>query len=72
MKFVIIGGDAAGMSAASRAKRKNPDIDITVLEQTHDVSWDKWDNKMLSVIPLFVDSLNIQLYWVVHCSKDSM
>ncbi len=39
MKFVIIGGDAAGMSAASRAKRKNPDIDITVLEQTHDVSY---------------------------------
>jgi len=39
MKFVIIGGDAAGMSAASRAKRKNPDIDIVVLEQTHDVSY---------------------------------
>ncbi|MBC2704449.1 FAD-dependent oxidoreductase [Desulfobacula sp.] len=39
MKFVIIGGDAAGMSAASRAKRKNPDIDIIVLEQTHDVSY---------------------------------
>ena len=39
MKFVIIGGDAAGMSAASRAKRKNPDIDVLVLEQTHDVSY---------------------------------
>jgi len=39
MKFVIIGGDAAGMSAASRVKRKNPDIEITVLEQTHDVSY---------------------------------
>jgi len=39
MKFVIIGGDAAGMSAASRAKRKNPDIEIIVLEQTYDVSY---------------------------------
>jgi len=39
MKFVIIGGDAAGMSAASRAKRKKPEIDVTVLEQTGDVSY---------------------------------
>ena len=39
MKFVIIGGDAAGMSAASRAKRNRPDLEITVLEQTGDVSY---------------------------------
>jgi len=39
MKFVIIGGDAAGMSAASRAKRNEPEIDVTVLEQTQDVSY---------------------------------
>jgi len=39
MKFVIIGGDAAGMSAASRAKRRQPEIDVTVLEQTRDVSY---------------------------------
>ena len=39
MKFVVIGGDAAGMSAASRAKRNQPDLDITVLEQTEDVSY---------------------------------
>jgi len=39
MKFVIIGGDAAGMSAASRAKRNNPDIEVTVLEKTMDVSY---------------------------------
>jgi protoporphyrinogen oxidase len=39
MKFVVIGGDAAGMSAASRAKRKQPDMDITVLEKTSDVSY---------------------------------
>lgn len=39
MKFVIIGGDAAGMSAASRAKRRAPDMDVVVLEKTGDVSY---------------------------------
>lgn len=39
MKFVIIGGDAAGMSAASRARRNNPDLEVVVLEQTQDVSY---------------------------------
>ena len=39
MDFVIIGGDAAGMSAASRARRQYPDLRITVLEQSRDVSY---------------------------------
>jgi NADPH-dependent 2,4-dienoyl-CoA reductase/sulfur reductase-like enzyme len=39
MRFVIIGGDAAGMSAASRFKRKARDAEVIVLEQTHDVSY---------------------------------
>jgi NADPH-dependent 2,4-dienoyl-CoA reductase/sulfur reductase-like enzyme len=39
MKFIVIGGDAAGMSAASRAKRSRPDLDVTVLEKTMDVSY---------------------------------
>jgi CoA-dependent NAD(P)H sulfur oxidoreductase len=39
MKFVVIGGDAAGMSAASKAKRNDPSIDVVVLEQTSDVSY---------------------------------
>lgn len=39
MNFLIIGGDAAGMSAASRAKRLNPSLSVTVLEQTQDVSY---------------------------------
>jgi len=39
MKFVIIGGDAAGMSAASRAKRRAPEMEVIVLEQTNDVSY---------------------------------
>jgi len=39
MRFVVIGGDAAGMSAASRAKRHQPDMDVIVLEKTGDVSY---------------------------------
>jgi len=39
MRFVVIGGDAAGMSAASRAKRNDPSIETIVLEQTSDVSY---------------------------------
>ena len=39
MRFVVIGGDAAGMSAASRAKRNQPDLEVIVLEQTGDVSY---------------------------------
>ena len=39
MKIVIIGGDAAGMSAASRIARKYPDNRIIVLEATKDVSY---------------------------------
>ena len=39
MAFIIIGGDAAGMSAASRAKRNQQELEIIVLEQTEDVSY---------------------------------
>ena len=39
MRFVIIGGDAAGMSGASRAKRLNPGLEVIVLEKTADVSY---------------------------------
>jgi protoporphyrinogen oxidase len=39
MQFIIIGADAAGMSAASRAKRSMPDLQVTVFEKTLDVSY---------------------------------
>jgi NADPH-dependent 2,4-dienoyl-CoA reductase/sulfur reductase-like enzyme len=39
MRFLIIGGDAAGMSAASQAKRIAPQTEVVVLEQTQDVSY---------------------------------
>lgn len=39
MKFLVIGGNAAGMSAASRAKRLRSDMEVIVLEQGQDVSY---------------------------------
>lgn len=39
MKIVIIGGDAAGMSAASEARRRAPHAEVVVLEATQDVSY---------------------------------
>ena len=39
MRYVVIGGDAAGMSAASRLKRRDPDADVVVYEKTGDVSY---------------------------------
>ena len=39
MRYVVIGGDAAGMSAASRLKRVSPEADVVVYEKTQDVSY---------------------------------
>lgn len=38
-KIIIIGGVAAGMSAAAKAKRLNPELEIVVYEKTNIVSW---------------------------------
>ncbi|WP_298975053.1 CoA-disulfide reductase [uncultured Fusobacterium sp.] len=38
-KIIIIGGVAAGMSAASKAKRIDKSLDITVYEMTNAISW---------------------------------
>lgn len=37
--FVIVGGDAAGMSAASKAKRDDPELDVVVFEKGEWVSY---------------------------------
>ena len=39
MKVLVIGGNPAGMSAASRIKRKAPDTEVLVLEKTEEVSY---------------------------------
>ena len=32
-RLVVIGGDAAGMSAASQARRRQPELDIVAFER---------------------------------------
>jgi NADPH-dependent 2,4-dienoyl-CoA reductase/sulfur reductase-like enzyme len=39
VKIVIIGGNAAGLAAASRAKRIDPRLDVTVLEKGPHISY---------------------------------
>ena len=39
MRVVIIVGVAAGMRAASQARRIRPDAEVVVLEKTWDVSY---------------------------------
>lgn len=39
MKIVILGGDAAGMSAASKIRRCLPDARVTVFERTRETSY---------------------------------
>lgn len=38
-KIIVIGGTAAGLSAASKAKRINPDLDIIVFEKSGYISY---------------------------------
>lgn len=38
-RLLVIGGVAAGMSAASRAKRRNPEMEVIVLEKTEFISY---------------------------------
>lgn len=38
-KYVIIGGDAAGMSAASKIRRMQPDSELVVFEKGQHISF---------------------------------
>ena len=38
-RLVVIGGDAAGMSAASQAKRYCPELEIVVFERSPHISY---------------------------------
>ena len=38
-RLVIVGGDAAGMSAASQAKRRRPNLEIVVFERSPNTSY---------------------------------
>lgn len=37
--LVVVGGNGAGLSAASKAKRRNPELEVTVLEAGKDISY---------------------------------
>ncbi|WP_370657351.1 FAD-dependent oxidoreductase [Deinococcus sp. KNUC1210] len=39
MRIVVVGGVAAGMSAASRARRQNPDAEVVVFERGDWISY---------------------------------
>lgn len=38
-RLVVVGGDAAGMSAAAQAKRRNPELEVVVFERSPHVSY---------------------------------
>jgi len=38
-RLIVIGGDAAGMSAASQARRRRPDLAIVVFERSPHTSF---------------------------------
>ncbi len=38
LKIVIIGGDAAGLSAGAQIKRLSPETEVTVLERKNYIS----------------------------------
>jgi hypothetical protein len=38
-RLIVIGGDAAGMSAASQARRRRPDLEIVAFERSPHTSY---------------------------------
>ena len=73
--FVIVGGDAAGMSAASKARREDPDLDIVAFEKGEWVSYgacglpyyvkgeiDELDDLVSVTAEEFREERNIDLY----------
>lgn len=55
MKVLILGGNAAGMSAAGRLKRKDPSVEVTVIEKTQEVSYGACG------LPFYVGGINDDL-----------
>ena len=45
-RLIVIGGDGAGMSAASKARKLKPDLDITVFEKSGYVSYARLRNAL--------------------------
>lgn len=64
-EFVVIGGNAAGMSAASKAKRENPEMEITVFQEKDVVSFG------LCGLPFYIGGVVEDLEDLVVVSKET-
>ena len=69
INLAIIGGDATGMSAVSRAKRTQPNMNVIVLEKTQDISW-SWKGASQHSFHLFLNLL-IEMIddWSLHINE---
>ncbi len=47
-RAVVVGGDAAGMSAASQMRRADPRLEVLVLEKSEHASWGPTVSPILS------------------------
>lgn len=65
-KILVIGGNAAGLSAASRAKRLKPSLDILVLEQSTYISYSTCG------VPYFISSVVPDEDHLISFSPDSL
>ncbi len=74
MKILVIGGGAAGMSAASKIKRENKDYNVTVIEKSGFVSYaecgmpyylagffDKYEDLLHYPLSEFIEKRNINI-----------
>ncbi|MBZ0272848.1 FAD-dependent oxidoreductase [bacterium] len=64
-RFVVIGGQAAGMSAASQARRKSPATRVTLLESGTDVS------SLLCGLPYFLGGVVANLDDLTAVTRDA-
>ncbi len=80
MRIVIIGGVAAGMSAAAKARRLDPEAEIVIYEKTNILSWgacglpyfvggffDNPENMIARPVQKFIDSgMDVRIYHQVE------
>jgi NADPH-dependent 2,4-dienoyl-CoA reductase/sulfur reductase-like enzyme len=62
-KIVIIGGNAAGLTAAARAKRLDPRLDITCTRKLPHISYSTCG------IPYFLSNLVTRRVWFILARK---
>lgn len=65
-RLVVIGGSAAGMSAASQAKRRDPNVEVLVFEAGRDVSY------LSCGLPYFLGGVVTDLEELYAIGKDAL